>query len=107
MIRRSSTFLTQRSIEFHGYKDTMEALGDPKFTFPSPEETILALSRYEKEVELNLVGAIIWDLLATPKSRTELTNQLQDIFDIDAKDLQTDVDDFLQVLTKFELIDNT
>ena len=49
---------------------------------------------------LNEVGARIWELLETPRSREALYAALQVEFEVDAETCRTEVDDFLQELLR-------
>jgi PqqD family protein of HPr-rel-A system len=69
------------------------------------DETVLLDTRQGKYFTLNPTGAAIWDLLAEPRSLTELRTALLERFDVDAETLSEDLSGLLGDLRRNGLID--
>jgi len=69
-------------------------------------ERVIVFERASKNaIVLNPTGAQIWQLLATPQSLAQLKNALQQQFpDVEAAQLQSDVESYLQELRDQKLI---
>lgn len=69
-------------------------------------ERVIVFERASKSaIVLNPTGAFIWNRLATPQSSAQLNNALHNQFpDVEAAQLQSDVETYLQELLDQKLI---
>lgn len=60
-----------------------------------------------KYYNLGEVGGLIWELLDEPKSIQELVDRLTEEYDVSREECESQVQSFLDLLTKEELINQT
>lgn len=70
------------------------------------EKVMLSVTR-GKYFNLGEIGGEIWDLMAQPLSVQEIVKQLVTSFDVDSKECEEQVVDFLESLSKEVLIEIT
>jgi hypothetical protein len=79
---------------------------------PNPEVTaervgsdvVLVHLRTNEIYELNVTGARLWELITAGFDQDELQSQLQAEFDVDTAELAAEVDAFLSLLVREQLI---
>jgi hypothetical protein len=95
--------IAQRDMRLHGYETIAEAL-DAHADVIEPNEAIQMLSYCGELYELNSVGALLWEMLTSPRTTDELCRRLQDEFDISAAEALSDVGQFVRELEERGII---
>lgn len=95
--------IRQLDIRLHGYGSSEEAL-DQLGDAIDPDESVAMLSHRGELYELNSVGLLLWDRIATLHDDEELVTYIAAHFDIDRDLAATDVGAFLDSMTELGLL---
>ncbi|MEO8884662.1 MAG: PqqD family protein [Mucilaginibacter sp.] len=68
------------------------------------EEIVMMNTDNGDYIGVNSVGSDIWNLLAEPMRIDELLAKIDEIYDVDAAQLKTELDEFVQRMLKLDMI---
>lgn len=95
---------SQLTLPFRRYCTIQDALQSHTLDV-SIDDIALVLSRRGQLSELNLTGALIWEVLAQPKIYSELADAIKQHFDVDAEDWEVDLQALLFRLIDLRLVE--
>jgi hypothetical protein len=99
VLEQSPRIRAQLTLPFRGYGAVHAALDDPAFDAPS-DQIATVLSRRGQLTELNVIAALVWESLSTPRTFAELSEEVASYFEVDGDDWKRDIQALL-----FELLD--
>jgi hypothetical protein len=71
------------------------------------DEAVLLNLNSEMYYALNATGIRMWQLLSTTKTLEGALQQMLAEYDVDEQNLRSDLDEFLQMLVRFEIVQIT
>ena len=97
--------MVQHNMIFADYSNVHNALEDPSFEFPSPEDVAIMVSNRGLLFELNLLGAFVWEMIDGIHTIADIENSVTAMFDIDKQAAHEDLIELVGSMIEFGLID--
>ncbi len=79
--------------------DTVIVARKDQVSTPLNQETVLLNLKSGKYYSLNRVGGVIWELLQTPRTLSQIVDALQHRFDVDRARCENDVKEVIESLS--------
>lgn len=84
--------------------DTKITIPDTLFLQTVDEDTILLDTNTQEYFSLNKVGTTIWDIMSKVNNLKEVKKEILEIYDIDEKQVESDILKFVEALDEKKLI---
>jgi hypothetical protein len=99
---RRDDVISQLSMDLIGYDNVQQAVEDPEFELDSSKTTMM-LSDHGRMFELNLISALVWELLSEVDGTDTIAGFIAAHYDADEAQVRTDVEKVLEDFLAFGL----